>query len=302
MDPTFEALLAYEPLGRAGREQESPATRRYLVLDVFSDVPLAGNQLAVFLDGRDLAERPMQRIARELNLSETVFLLPPRRDASLRVRIFTPTGELPFAGHPVLGAAIVAARALQRDALVLETELAPVPVSVSGSGRAAHGRMQQPLPTQQRFAREQELLAALGTARSQLPVVAYSNGPTHVFVALGSDRELAALRPDLRALAELGPIAANCFAGSGTRWKARMFAPALGVAEDPATGSAAGPLAVHLALHGRTQFGQEIEIRQGEEVGRPSLLLACAHGSSERIERVEVAGAAVIVADCRMLL
>jgi trans-2,3-dihydro-3-hydroxyanthranilate isomerase len=107
---------------------------------------------------------------------------------------------------------------------------------------------------------------------------------------------VAALSPDVRALAALGELGASCFAGSGLRWKTRNFAPGLGIAEDPATGSAAGPLAVHLARHGRIAFGDEIEIRQGAEVGRPSLLRARAVGSAEAIERVEVSGAAVIVA------
>jgi trans-2,3-dihydro-3-hydroxyanthranilate isomerase len=106
---------------------------------------------------------------------------------------------------------------------------------------------------------------------------------------------VAGLRPDHRALAEL-EIGANAFAGRGRSWKTRMFAPLHGVAEDPATGSAAGPLAVHLARHGRIGFDEEIEISQGEEIGRPSRLYARAEGSAGRIERVLVGGSAVIVA------
>jgi trans-2,3-dihydro-3-hydroxyanthranilate isomerase len=105
------------------------------------------------------------------------------------------------------------------------------------------------------------------------------------------------LQPDVAALARLrGVMGTNCFAGSGTRWKTRMFAPGGGVPEDPATGSAAGPLAVHLARHGRVGFGEEIEISQGAEIGRPSTLYATAEGSTEQIERVEVGGSAVVVA------
>ena len=108
---------------------------------------------------------------------------------------------------------------------------------------------------------------------------------------------MAALRPDLTRLAELpAVIGVNCSAGSGSHWKTRMFAPAGGVAEDPATGSAAGPLALHLARHGRIAFGDEIEITQGVEIGRPSKLYARVDGSSERVERVEVGGSAVVVA------
>jgi trans-2,3-dihydro-3-hydroxyanthranilate isomerase len=118
-----------------------------------------------------------------------------------------------------------------------------------------------------------------------------------VYVMLDSDDAVAALTPDMRALGRLGHEGGvSVFAGTGSRYKVRMFAPALGVIEDPATGSAAGPLAVHLARHGRIEFGRQIEIRQGAEILRPSLLHARAEGSSERIERVLVGGAAVVVA------
>ena len=163
-------------------------------------------------------------------------------------------------------------------------------------GQIVFGRMQQPIPTWRPYEREGELLAALGVRRSKLPVIAYKNGPLHVYVELESETEVAAVRPNFSALGELGEIGANCFAGSGRRWKTRMFAPGPGVVDDPATGSAAGPLAVHLARHGRIAFGDEIEIRQGAELRRPSLLFARAVGSGDRIERVEVGGSAVVVA------
>ena len=140
------------------------------------------------------------------------------------------------------------------------------------------------------------LLAAVGVAASGLPVEIYRNGPRHVYVALPDEAAVAALRPDLGALAGLGEIGVSCLAGGGRRWKTRMFAPGLGVPEDPATGSAAGPLAVHLARHGRTGFGEEIEIRQGAEIGRPSVLYATAEGSAREIGRVLVGGSAVVVA------
>jgi trans-2,3-dihydro-3-hydroxyanthranilate isomerase len=162
--------------------------------------------------------------------------------------------------------------------------------------------MRQPIPTWGPYEHEAELLAALGVERSGLPVEAYVNGPTHLSVELADEDALVALAPDMRALNALGEIGVSCFAGSGGRWKTRVFAPGLGVAEDPATGSAAGPLAVHLARHGRIGFGEEIEIRQGAEVGRPSLLLARTVGSEDSIERVEVGGSAVIVARGEFLL
>lgn len=297
-----ERLAAFDAFARDD-EEAARQGRRYVVLDVFSATPLQGNQLAVFLDGQGLSGGLMQQIAREMNLSETVFLLPSRSEADLRVRIFTPASELPFAGHPVLGSAIVAAAALEREAVTLETERGPVPVRIEQTrARGASATMEQPIPTWAPFGAADELLAALGVERSLLPVEIYTNGPRHVYVALESEQAVARLDPDQRALHALGEVEANCFAGSARRWKTRMFAPALGVAEDPATGSAAGPLAVHLARHGEIAFGEQIEIRQGAEIGRPSLLLARAEGSRERVERVEVGGSAVIVASGELRL
>jgi trans-2,3-dihydro-3-hydroxyanthranilate isomerase len=292
----LELIAAFEPFARTASELAANA-RRYVVLDVFTDTPLEGNALAVFTDARDLAPEVMQRIARELNLSETVFVLPPERGGDVRVRIFTPAEELPFAGHPVLGSASVVASALQRPAVTLETPAALVALELRLDGeRAAFGRMRQPLPTWRPYERSRELLAALGVERSALPLEVYDNGPSYAYVELESEDALAALAPDMRALAELAPTCASCYAGSGERWKMRMFAPGAGVPEDPATGSAAGPLAVHLCRHGRVAFGTEVEIRQGAEIGRPSLLYARAQGSAELLESVEVAGSAVIVA------
>jgi len=298
-----DRIAAYSPFERTPRGRRRPPARRYLVLDVFSDTPLEGNPLGVFTDGRGLSPALMQRLARELNLSETVFLLPAERGGHARVRIFTPTKELPFAGHPVLGSAIVIASALELVSVTLETGVGPIPLELARhEGRIVSGRMRQRLPTWSRYEHEAALLRALGVERSSLPVEACENGPLHVFVELDSERAVEALAPDMRALAELGPAGANCFAGSGRYWKTRMFAPGLGVPEDPATGSAAGPLAAHLSRHGRIAFGEEIEIRQGAEIGRPSLLLARAAGSAERLEQVEVGGSAVIVASGELAL
>jgi trans-2,3-dihydro-3-hydroxyanthranilate isomerase len=156
--------------------------------------------------------------------------------------------------------------------------------------------LSQPIPTWEPFESERQLLAAIAADTSSLPIELYRTGPAHVFVEFASEEAVAALRPDMGRLAELG-VAVNCFAGEGSRFKTRMFCPAGGVPEDAATGSAAGPLAVHLARHGRIAFGQQITVRQGEEIGRPSLLYATARGQSpDRIESVEVGGAAVIVA------
>ena len=273
-------------------------TLRYVVADVFTDTPLEGNQLAVFTDGRDLDDETMQALARETKYSETVFVLPTEADADVRIRIFTPAAEIPFAGHPTLGTAFVLGGPLQKTVIRLETGAGVVPVELEREGaRIVFGRMSQPLPTWKPFAQEAELVAALGVERSELPVEVYDNGLENVYVCLGSEDEVARLEPQLGRLGKLDPVLGiNCFAGEGRRWKTRMFAPGGGVPEDPATGSAAGPLALHVARHGLAPFGEEIEISQGAEIGRPSKLYARVEGSAENVERVEVGGSAVVVA------
>jgi trans-2,3-dihydro-3-hydroxyanthranilate isomerase len=271
----------------------------YFVCDVFTSEPLEGNQLGVFVDGRPFSAAQMQRVAREMNFAETVFLLPPRDGGDARLRIFTPGAELPFAGHPVLGTAFVVGTALDAGAVTLETAAGLVPIILERSGdRITFGRMSQPIPAWEQFGRGPELLGILGAGSSELPIELYRNGPPHVYVQLDSEDAVAALRPDMAALADL-EIAVSCFAGRGRLWKTRMFYPSAGIPEDPATGSAAGPLAIHLARHGRIGFGEQIEIRQGAEIARPSLLYATVTGDRDEISSVEVAGSALIVAEGR---
>jgi trans-2,3-dihydro-3-hydroxyanthranilate isomerase len=272
------------------------AAFRYVVCDVFTSEPLAGNQVAVFTDARGIPEEKLQPLAKELNLSETTFIYPPRADGHVFMRIFTPAVELPFAGHPTLGTAFVLAAPLQLIEIRIETGRGTIPVQLEREGpRIVFGRMAQPLPSIAPFARADELLGVLGV-ESQLPVEIYDNGVPHVFVVLGSEAEVAALQPDSQQLLDFGVVGVNCIAGDGLHWKSRMFGPGLGMAEDPATGSAAGPLALHLARHGRIAFGDEIEIVQGVEIGRPSKLFARVDGSAEAVDRIDVGGSAVVVA------
>jgi trans-2,3-dihydro-3-hydroxyanthranilate isomerase len=276
--------------------------RPYVIVDVFTQTPLEGNPLAVFTDAEGIAGERMQQIAREMNLSETVFVLPADSGGDARIRIFTPRAELPFAGHPTLGSAFVLCGQRGLGAITLETGAGPIQVTFAGPGPgpgpgpALPGYMLQPIPAWEPYDRAAELLAALGVASAALPVEMYRNGPMHVYVALDNEAAVAGLEPDLNALAKLPGQGINTFAGTGSRWKTRNFSPALGVGEDPATGSAAGPLAVHLARHGWTGFGQQIEIRQGAEIGRPSILYAQADGTAEQVTQVRVGGSAVVVA------
>jgi trans-2,3-dihydro-3-hydroxyanthranilate isomerase len=272
--------------------------RGYIVADVFTDVPLQGNPVAVFEDAEGLSAEVMQRTARELNLSETVFVFAAAgEDHDAHIRIFTPAVELPFAGHPVLGTAFMLGERLGLDTVRLRTANGVVPVALKRrDGAIVFGEMDQPHPMFTPFERADDLLAALGLTASELPVEVYDNGPRFVMVTLDSEAALVALRPDLTALAGFGQVGASCTYVADGYVKTRVFGPALGVAEDPATGSAAGSLIVHLTRHGRVAYGELIEIRQGAEVGRPSLLYARADGANDALERVSVGGAAVVVA------
>jgi trans-2,3-dihydro-3-hydroxyanthranilate isomerase len=268
----------------------------YLVVDAFARRPLAGNPVAVFFGAGDLTTEAMQLIATEMKLSEVTFVLPALDGGDARIRIFTPVNELPFAGHPLLGTAIALSHTLGCDRLQLETARGIIPVEVTHDDGAVTVVMQQPVPVWEPYEHTAELLAALGLTSSTLPVEAYRNGPRHVLVGLESVAALSRLRPDHRALAAFPDMAANCFAGAGTRWRARMFSPAYGVVEDAGTGSAAGPLAIHLARHGLASYGAAVEITQGVEIGRPSIMIATAQGAAETVKSVFVRGHGAIVA------
>ncbi len=270
-------------------------TLRYVFCDVFTDTPLEGNQLAVFTDGRGVDDALMQRLAVEIGFSETVFVLPAEADGHARIRIFNPNYEMPFAGHPTLGTAFVLAAPMQLGVIKLETGVGTVPVVLERdqSGRITFGRMQQPVPSVTSVADPDLVLAAVGAQASTAPIELYDNGTRHVIVVLPSVAEVSSLRPNSEAVRALGLTGVSCVAASGDRWRSRMFWEN---GEDPATGSAAGPIACHLARHGLAPWGQEIVIEQGIEMGRPSLLHARVEGGDGLIDAVEVGGSAVTVA------
>src|SRR5688500_18047305 len=156
---------------------------RYVVCDVFTSRPLTGNQLAVFTDARAIPETMLPLLAKEMNFSETVFVFPAIAGGHARIRIFTPGRELPFAGHPVLGAAFVLGGPLQLETIVLETGIGLVPVALQREGpRIIFGWMTQPLPQVEPVAEAAAILAALGGVKAVLPIERYVNGPRHVMV------------------------------------------------------------------------------------------------------------------------
>ncbi len=195
------------------------ARLRYVVCDVFTDTPLTGNQLAVFTDGRGVSDELMQALALEVGFSETVFVVPAELGGTARIRIFNPRAEMPFAGHPALGAAFVLGAPLQRGVIELETGVGIVPVVLERdeSGRIVFGRMEQPVPRVEPFEGVAVLLAAIGVESSILPVELYDNGARHILVTLDSERELAASHEAREVIAALGVTGVNCIVRAGRR-------------------------------------------------------------------------------------
>ena len=295
---------------------------RYLLVDVFTSEPFGGNQLAVFVDGEQVPERLMQRIARELNLSETTYVLPPEDSENLcRLRIFTPLEELPMAGHPTVGSAFALAvegRITPPTTIRFEEGVGLVPVEVEGTAERPTGAvMVQPLPQfGPRFDDATRIAAMLTLAEADLapalPLEVVSCGVPYLIVPLASLAAVqrARLRLDLweELLAGFASRHVYLFSretlGDDATVHARMFAPAAGVPEDPATGSAGGPLGCYLVRHGLAAAGERVPIvcEQGYEIGRPSRMEIEISGDRERIREVRVGGGCVLIGEGRMRL
>lgn len=286
----------------------------YHLVDVFTDRAFGGNPLAVFTQGDGIPDATMQAIAKELNLSETTFVLPPR-DAknNCQVRIFTPASELPMAGHPTIGTAFVLAREgliKPSDAdttVIFEEGVGPLPVSINWKDRApAFIEMQQPLPqfgpilTNAGSIAEMLSLDARDIRETNLPIQVVSCGVPYLLVPIGSLTAMGRIRFRLDVWEKTlsGSEAKDVFVFSrevqfsGSDVHSRMFAPAFGISEDPATGSASGPLGCYLVQH--QVIGSDGELRcvseQGIEMGRPSFIkIRIAHDADE-ITDVRVGG------------
>lgn len=294
--------------------------RKFYTLDVFTEEALSGNPLAVVRDAQGLDAARMQKIAREFNLSETVFLLPPRDPVNTaRVRIFTPSRELPFAGHPTIGAAILIAEMdapelLAREDLqiVLEEEIGDVSCTVRHvKGRAPRASFTLPcLPERVGDPGRREIIAAgLGLTLDDIgfddhePSL-FSAGNPMTFVPLASRDAVARAFPTFPAwMVAFGGMerpAAFVYCRetvrSGHAFHARMFAPGFGVAEDPATGSAVAALAgVIMAFDPPGDGSHGYTIEQGYEMGRPSLITLGLEVVAGQLVEASIGGCAVIV-------
>ena len=290
---------------------------RYHLVDVFTDRQFGGNPLAVFTDGEGLSTETMQTIAKEMNLSETTFVLTPEdRSHNFRVRIFTPAQELPMAGHPTVGTTYVLAREQMIETsnranaggattIRLEEGVGTIPVEISWrDGAADFIEMSQPLPTfGQTFGDKVAISAALSLdppdIEVRLPCQVVSCGVPFLFVPLASldAARRARPRPDVieRFLTGFPPelfVFTTETEFDGSNVHSRMFAPGMGVAEDPATGGASGPLGCYLVRHGVVPSDGQLEItsEQGIEMGRPSFIRIRITHEGERITRVRVGG------------
>lgn len=289
---------------------------RYLLVDVFTDRAFGGNPLAVFPDGRGLDEKQMQAIANELHLSETTYVLPPQQTGhDYRVRIFTPAVELPIAGHPTVGTTFVLVHehmiALGEGITrcVLEEGIGPVPVSIQAQGGTiSQIEMQQPLPKfgSQIGHERRETIADMLSLPAQeldesLPVQTVSCGVPFLFVPVTSIAAMKRIRfkSDVydRELSDSGSSGVFVFARggehSGSTVHSRMFAPNLGVPEDPATGAASGPLGCYLVRYGLVEVEAgvaSIVSEQGIEMGRPSFVRIRVEQRGDEITGVYVGG------------
>lgn len=296
-----------------------PTKLRFLTADVFTTQRFGGNPLGVFLDGSSLMPAQMQTIARELNLSETAFVLPPVDPThTLLLRIFTPAMELPFAGHPTVGTAVVLAELgiiAKNGSVVFEEAAGAVPVRLEQHPHGITATLQSPKkphrmdPGVGDIAIVAELLG-LTPQDVPSPPLAYSAGVPFLFVAVKSQAALAAARVNLtqwnQRLAQT--TTPHMFVYAMDDWRngrhiyARMFAPAMGIPEDPATGGAAAALTALLCDLQGIRETTRWTIDQGREMGRPSRLSIRAVFAAGQLSTVEVGGSAVVVSDGTMFL
>ena len=290
---------------------------QYLHLDVFTDRPFEGNQLAVFPSPGAIAPELMQRIANEMNFSETTFILPREGSGDVRMRIFTPKSELPMAGHPTIGSTFALALegiiAPGRESFVFELGVGPTPVSMEWSaGKLSFAWMTQQRPT---FAgtldNRAALAGAIGLAAPDLcdglPIQSVSCGVPFLFVPLATRAAVDAVAIDGKAIGkcfdEAGVTELPVFlftmeaAHEEETVYSRMLAPSFGIAEDPATGGASGPLGCYLLHYGlvSAETARHMISLQGVAMGRPSRIHMSIEGSGGAITRVRIGGRSVLV-------
>ena len=312
--------MAIKKSTRKADPQRSRAKRRipYVLVDVFTQRPLEGNQLAVFIDAGKLTDDEMQALARETNLSETTFILPRaveiEREQGIKVRIFTTTEELPFAGHPTLGTATVL-RSMRRnlaDEIVLDLRAGKIPVKFSpGEGSLSFSEMRQRDPVAGMVHDREKIAHVTGLKLEdfdpQLPIQTFSTGLNFAVVPLRSLKVMRSLRFTWNGVAEYLSSSDAKFLYFVTREtvnpKARLNARMIFYnAEDPATGSAAGCTAAWMVRYGVAQSDEAVMIEQGLEIKRPGKIYVRASLRGDKIDNVRVGGYCVEVARGEVIL
>lgn len=292
--------------------------------DVFTDRTFAGNPLAIVLGADDLTPAQMQVLAREFNLSETIFVQRPRNPAhTARVRIFFPTAEIPFAGHPTIGCAIHLASAMGEGDfdhdLVLEEEAGLVPVRVWRRGMETRAEFVAPVvphavsdaPDPVAALDPDRLAAALGLTVGEIGFGTHrpglwQGGPRFLYAPVASLDALARARPTepvwSQQMQAAGVDSIYLYAqGADCDYRARMFSPTAGIPEDPATGSASAILAAQLLAVGALEEGETpLTLHQGVEMGRPSVIGMTARILAGRLDQVRIAGSAVAIGEGRV--
>ncbi len=285
----------------------------YYLLDVFTSTPLAGNQLAVFPDASDIDPLLFQGIAKEFNLSETVFLFPTKSGENPSMRIFTPSKELPTAGHPTIGTAHVLARESGKASMILQQKIGDIHVSIEyKDGEPDLITMNQPLPVYGRIYHNKTAIASMLSLTpdeiDDSPIQEISCGNNILFIPVKNVEILSRIKVRTEILEELSDAVDTtqlyCFSVNGVNGgdvQGRMFAPLLGIYEDPATGSANGPLACYLAKHDVLQM--PVLSLQGYEMGRPSqLYLDLSLDTKNEITEVKVGGKCQLVGKGELFL
>ncbi|HEY6725674.1 MAG TPA: PhzF family phenazine biosynthesis protein [Polyangiaceae bacterium] len=275
---------------------------RFVLCDVFTDKPLAGQPLAVFTRATGLSDERMQALARELNAPETAFVQPPAAGGHAKVRVFDPKRELREPGHSLLGTAVVLGGALQAEEVRLETPRGPVSVRLEREGaRIVFGWIYQPFPVLAGVgASAASVTDALGLERALLQSEAPLRAAEQV-VAQASLEQLRSLAPDRRALAQLGVARACVFAGAGGEYQARVFASAPDAGESLAVPATAAVIAAYLMRDEREPAATSCSIELGAEFGRSSLAHVridggpAVHAAPPQASALWVGGAAVVV-------
>jgi trans-2,3-dihydro-3-hydroxyanthranilate isomerase len=283
----------------------------FYIIDVFTHDQFGGNQLAVFPNGEDVSESLMQKIAKEINFSETTFVLPPKKKGNdFQLRIFTPNTEIPMAGHPTVGSAFALLKnnliPSTKESIIFEEGIGDITVTFQKTEESIITIMEQPLPIFGSLFEKDIIAKILSLKQEQIlelyPVQVVSCGVPFLFIPVKDLKAIKSikLRMDLYEKYLVGFVTNSLFVftpeteRSGSTVHSRMFAPNFGITEDPATGGASGALGAYLVQNELAIENKTIISEQGFEIGRPSIIIVNIQSDNKKITSVKVGGECVI--------